>query len=234
MARYKSTDPIVELAALGRKGPDLLVEDCRKLIWLAQTVFERLMEDAGHDVRQITRLTTKLRDAGRRSPPWKPVSSRVPGRPQDGADGNRTLRWKLGSDHKFYAHETDATLVEVKYYLQALSMEGAPAFDAGDVQDAFQWLLGHRLVPGVYQDPIQLIPINIHDVVENARLIQSGHLVPLDRGGRHVPNNAFLMLARSNQLQGNLTVKELLDLMRSIVTKHDDPTVFPAIDDALR
>lgn len=36
----------------------------------------------------------------------------------------------------------------------------------------------------------------------------------------HVPSNTFLMLARSNQLQGNLTLDELIGLMRTIVTQH--------------
>jgi hypothetical protein len=54
----------------------------------------------------------------------------------------------------------------------------------------------------------------------DARTIQSGHLHPLDRGGKHEPANAFLMLHRSNQLQGNLTVEELIALMDEIVKRH--------------
>jgi hypothetical protein len=84
----------------------------------------------GYDARQVLRITTKMRDAGRRSPPWKPTSSRVPGRPQDGSDGNRIKRWLLAADHKFYADEINATLVEVKYYLQLLQYE-RPAAVAG-------------------------------------------------------------------------------------------------------
>jgi hypothetical protein len=127
----------------------------------------------------------------------------------------------LPADHKFYADEITATLTEVKYYLQALSMEGAPALPPGTIQHAFDWMLEHPVEPGAYQDPIQLIPIELHRIVDDARLIQSGHYVPLDRGGKHVPKNAFLMLARSNQLQGNLTVDELLELMRTVAARHD-------------
>lgn len=58
------------------------------------------------------------------------------------------------------------------------------------------------------------------EVIADAKIIQSGHIFPLDRGGRHHPSNTFLMLARSNQLQGNLSVEELLDLMKSILEKH--------------
>lgn len=192
----------------------------REMIRLARRVFRHHMATADHDPRQITRITTKFRDAGRRSAPWRPTSSRVPGRPQDGADGNRINRWLLPPDHKFYANEVTATLVEVKYYLQALSMEGAPPLPPNTIQHCFSWMLEHPVEPNKYLDPIQLISIDLHQIVDNARLIHSGHLVPLDRGGKHEPKNAFLMLAQSNQLQGNLTVDELISLMDKIVRRH--------------
>ena len=161
--------------------------------------------EAGHDARQITKVTTKFRDAGRRSAPWRPTSSRVPGRPQDGADGNRINRWLMNKNHKFYADEVTATLVEIKYYLQALSMSGAPELPDESLNSVFSWMLEHKIEPGRYVDPIQLIPINLNEVIKDARIIQSGHIVPLDRGGKHESLNAFLMLQRSNQLQGNQT-----------------------------
>jgi len=176
----------------------------------------------GYDSRQVLRITTKLRDAGRRSPPWKPTSSRVPGRPQDGGDGNRIKRWLLALDHKFYADEITATLVEVKYYLQLLSMNDAPPLPDNTIQNCFDWLIEHEVGIGNYLDPIQLIPISLAMIMKDARTIQSGHLHPLDRGGRHEPRNAFLMLHRSNQLQGNLTVEELIELMNQIVKRHTE------------
>jgi hypothetical protein len=42
----------------------------------------------------------------------------------------------------------------------------------------------------------------------------------LDRDGKHEPKNAFLMLHRSNQLQGNLTLEELVALMEEITKRH--------------
>ncbi len=197
-------------------------EQVRLLIRSVSSLFRTVMIAAGHEAREIKRVTTKFRDAGRRSAPWRPTSSRVPGRPQDGADGNRINRWLLPEEHKFYADEVTATFVEVKYYLQALSMEGAPELTDASLKESFSWLLEHPLEPGQYLDPIQLIPINLNKVVENARIIQSGHLVPLDRNGKHEPKNAFLMLYRSNQLQGNLKLIELLKLMEDIVNRHKE------------
>lgn len=184
------------------------------------SLFRELCLQYGYERDSILRVTTKLRDAGRRSPPWKPTSSRVPGRPQDGRDGNRIKRWLLPSDHKFYANEVMGTLVEVKYYLQLLSMEDAPTLPKDSIQNIFEWLIEHDIGAGNYLDPIQLTPISLKEVMTNARIIQSGHIYPLDRGGVHEPSNAFLMLHRSNQIQGNLTVDELISLMDEIVKRH--------------
>lgn len=194
----------------------------RALIKVATLWFKISCLEAGYDERKIRALTTKFRDAGRRSAPWKPASSKVPGRPQDGSDGNRIARWLLLENHKFYANEVDATLVEVKYILQTMSMDGAPPPSLIDVSNLFTgWLVLHPVMPGKYRDPVMLDAIKFENVINDPREIQSGHLTPLDRGGRHDPDNTFLMLYRSNQLQGNLKLNELLDLMRVIVQRHD-------------
>lgn len=208
------------IKAIGIKQNGLSLEDAQILITLISSVFTELCLKYGYNARQILRVKTKLRDAGRRSPPWKQTSSRVPGRPQDGSDGNRILRWKLDVDHKFFANEMAATLTEVKYYLQLLSMNDAPPLHENTIQTCFHWLIEHDVFPGFYLDPIQLIPISLKEIINDARTIQSGHLHPLDRGGKHEPKNAFLMLSRSNQLQGNLTIDELVTLMTEIVNRH--------------
>lgn len=208
------------IKTIADKQDKISLPEVRELISLVTSVFTTACLDFGYDARQILRVKTKLRDAGRRSPPWKPTSSRVPGRPQDGSDGNRILRWKLKRSHKFYANEMIATLTETKYYLQLLSMDDAPELPDNTIQECFGWLIEHDIRPGYYLDPIQLIPISLKSIIDDARIIQSGHLYPLDRGGKHEPKNAFLMLSRSNQLQGNLTIDELIELMDEIVKRH--------------
>jgi hypothetical protein len=220
-AKMSPVDPFKKIYEYAQKRDEITVEEAQILISLIGFVFKQSLLKAGFPARQIIRLTTKFRDAGRRSAPWKPTSSRVPGRPQDGSDGNRISRWLLTTDHKFYADQKTATLSEIKYYLQALSMHNAPSLPVDTIQQCFTpWIIEHHMGPDLYLDPIQLIPIDLIAVVEDAKVIQSGHLVPLDRGGKHEPKNVFLMLARSNQLQGNLTVDELIKLMETIVTKH--------------
>ena len=209
-----------DMLRLACQSNDMSVHDVRKLIRLTTKLFRELMIDQGHDGRDVTRVTTKFRDAGRRSPPWKASSSIVPGIPQDGADGNRQNRWLFKPAHKFYADEITATLVEVKYYLQALSMDNAPSVPCDGFSHAWAWLTDHEIVSGAYRDPIQLVPIDLNKFVENRRWVESGHLIPLDRGGRHIPSNSFLMIIGSNRLQGNLTFEELLALMNRIVKRH--------------
>ena len=210
-----------QFVALGHKALGIDVEDVRSLIELARHVFRISSIETGVAPSVVTALLTKFTDAGRRSPPTAAFSKLVPGRPQSGADGNREKRWRLEVGHKFYAEEIPATLVEVKYILETLSMTGAPVFPPQTIQSAFTWLTGQPVEPGTFRDPIQLIPISFHDFCADRRLIQSGHIYPLDRGGRHEPANAFLMLARSNQLQGNNTLPEMIDLMRHIVQRHN-------------
>lgn len=215
-------DDLQQIEQIANKKEGISIEEVRQLITLVTAIFTELCVVHNYDARQILRVKTKLRDAGRRSPPWKATSSRVPGRPQDGSDGNRILRWKLELGHKFHADEMTATLTEIKYYLQLLSMDNAPPLPENSIQTCFNWLIEHDVVPGNYLDPIQLIPISLDEIIQDARTIQSGHLHPLDRGGKHEPKNAFLMLFRSNQIQGNLTVEELINLMAEIVKRHEE------------
>ena len=209
------------IKTLGEAGLPMSAEDARRLIRALSRFTTQHLQAAGYPATKVRAVTTKLRDAGRRSPPWRPTSSRLPGRPQDGSDGNRRSRWLFSRNHKYYADEVTATLVEVRYYLQVLSMKNAPPLPRGAFQTDFLWLTSHPVLPGYYKDPIQRIDIDLDEVMASARTCQSGHLIPLDRGGRHEPANAFLMHARSNQLQGNLTLDELLDLMRGILQRHE-------------
>lgn len=210
-----------EIASLAKKRLKATTPEVVRLWRLVKALANELLINAGFNPVGIRAMHTKFNDAGRRSAPWRAFSGRVAGRPQDGADGNRILRWLLDPKHKFYATEQEATLVQIRYYLQMLSMDGAPPLPRQDLTTCFHWLVGHDVLPGAYQDPIQLIPIPLKKFLDNPRSITSGHLIPLDRKGRHVPSNAYLMLKESNSLQGNLTMDELIELMRNIVKRHD-------------
>ena len=225
-ARQLAREPIEVhsqvIKKLSQQKSGISEQNVRSLITLISSFFKRHLLSAGYEEIKIRAITTKFRDAGRRSAPWKPTSERVPGRPQDGEDGNRRNRWLFPVEHKFYATEIDATLVEIKYFLQALSMEGVPTLPLGSIQNDFSWLVEQSVEPGAYLDPIQLIPIAFEQLINEPRSINSGHLIPLDRGGRHIPSNAFLMLYRSNQIQGNQTLEELIDWARRFVQNYSE------------
>jgi hypothetical protein len=216
--------------AIARKREAMSVEDVRSLLRKVRQLARTTMVEAGYDEDQVKKLSDKFRDAGRRSAPWKPTSSIVPGRPQTGADGNRIKRWLMDKDHKYYADEITATLVEIKFFLQALSFDGAPSVDDEEFQNVFTpWLVESPVLPNTYVEPIQLVPIELGPVLADRRRITSGHIVPLDReGGRHVPKNVFLVYGRSNQLQGNMTLDELLTLAERLVEEHKARGTFPS------
>ena len=88
---------------ISKKKDQITLEEVRALIKLISLLFKVIC--SSYDKEKIQAIRTKFRDSGRRSAPWKPTSSVVPGRPQDGRDGNRINRWLMDKNHKFYADE---------------------------------------------------------------------------------------------------------------------------------
>ena len=221
MSTPEERNIVRELRAIGLRGPDLDEHDVREAMKLARNLFRTVCKRDGYEKRSTTALLTKFTDAGRRSAPWKPASSKVPGRPQDGADGNRIKRWLLDPGHKFYATEVDATLVEIKYIFQALSMRDAPSVADATELGTWSWLVPSPATPGSFSDPIRLDSIDFETFATNPRIITSGHIDPLDRTGSHEHSNTSLMLKSSNDLQGSLQINELLDEIWEIGRRHE-------------
>ncbi len=84
-------DLFLVIRILTREEYAISDENVRILISAIANLFKKHLLSAGSTQKKVNALKTKFRDAGRRSAPWKPTSSRVPGRPQDGADGNRKI-----------------------------------------------------------------------------------------------------------------------------------------------
>jgi hypothetical protein len=201
---------ISDAIGLAKKGQNLTDDEVESLRRASRKVFRHALR--GSDPKQVNALLTKFHDAGPRSAPTRAFSKTVPGRPQNGADGNRVNRWHLPPGDPQFATRRDGTLVEIRYILQALSMEGAPALGAGWAE-AWAFLVPeqHQVAPGKFRDPIQGVAVALDDVLQNPRLVTSGHLKPLAEGGQHVPDNCSLMLQRSNVLQGSATLQELAE-----------------------
>lgn len=229
MARkYDLLDVANQLNRYGSMGREKLSdEQVTEVIQLLPTFYRTLLTQAGFEEKAARALTTKFRDAGRRSAPWKAFSSKVAGRPQDGADGNRINRWLMPEDHKQYATQREATLVEIAFYMQALSFKDSPEVPQSEFAESWKWITGHKVLPNEFKDPVQLRDISLFKVIESPRMITSGHIFPLDRGGKHEVGNVFLVLHRSNQMQGNMTLPEFLQLSDFIVQKHRELGTFP-------
>lgn len=226
ISRIQSIDqlfPIIRV--LAKQKYKISTKNVKLLYQAIKSCFTKHLISKGYPEKTVKAISTKFNDAGPRSAPWQPTSSRVPGRPQDGQDGNRINRWELPANHKFYADEVNARLVGVKYFLQALSMKGAPPLPSNSIQKSFIWLLDHQVEPGEYCDPIQLKPINFQRLIDDPRSIESGHLTPLDRGGNHIPKNTFLMESESNRIQNNMTLDELIEWMEKVLRKYK-PNLF--------
>lgn len=211
-----------ELARIGALREALSTSDATNLYSAARRVFRYTLLNAGYALSGTNALLTKFNDAGPRSAPTAAFSKVKPGRPQSGADGNRINRWLLPNDHKQYATESEARLVGARFILQALSLDGAPEIPDNPFVDTFTgWLVTDRIVPGAYLDPIMLEPIDFDEMFENPRIVTSGHIIPLSHGGGvHSIENAFLQLKKSNDLQGDNAVEELLEMMEGILKRH--------------
>lgn len=220
---------LTEAQQLGVLGPSMSDSDVDALMERIPKLFRSVVSNyTNYSRKQRTAIVTKFRDSGRRSAPTKTYSSIGPGRPQTGADGNRTNRWTLPSDHKYFATKRDAQLVEIKYFLQALSFDDAPYIDDPEFRSSFYWLLDHEVSPGSYLDPIMRRPFDFSAFMNSPRTVTSGHFIPLARGGRHEHSNTFLMLERSNTLQNDLTFGEFISLIDDIVKRQAEIGIFPA------
>ena len=216
-----------------RWGPELVKLDLRyqrkprntelskEIYTAARLLFRGLLREKSYPDKGINALLTKFNDAGPRSAPTMAFSKTVAGRPQSGADGNRINRWLLEPRHKQYASECEARLVGTRYIFQALSMTGAPSVPSRTIENSFHWLVGHDIAPGAYLDPVLLLPLDFNEMFNEPRTITSGHFIPLSRGtGLHNIRNTFLQSKKSNDLQSDNTLEELLAMISGVLERH--------------
>ena len=219
--RYCISWWVERMIQCGAAGTDVTADDAEKLYEAARNLFRVTLLESGYERRGIDAILTKINDAGPRSAPTAAFSKVKPGRPQSGADGNRINRCLLPKDHKQYASKREARLVGVRYILQALSMQNAPEVPGNPLAEAFVWLVGHEVRPGEYLDPVMLLPIDFGELFAEPRSVTSGHLIPLSHDdGFHTIDNTFLQLKKSNDLQGDNAVVELLEMLEGILKRH--------------
>ncbi len=194
--------------------------DAKELLMKVRKLLKDSLTEHGFESRVIEAILRKFNDSGRRSPPWQQGNEDGHRRPQDGADGNRQNRWLFPEDHPYYATQSMGCMVEIKFVLQTFSMINIPNLPSDVLTNSFTGLLGHELSPGQFLDPLTGGQINFAEFAIDRRYLESGHINPHGRGGRHDYNNATLMLRDSNRQQADLTIDECIENMAIILRNH--------------
>jgi hypothetical protein len=195
-------------------------DDSYELLRKLRQLLRDVLQEKGIEKKIIQAFLTKFVDSGRRSPPWQQGNEDGHRRPQDGADGNRQNRWLFDTEHPYYATKSMGCLVEIKFILQTFSMGNVSNLPSDILQNSFNGLLDHVLAPGLFVDPLTGNVIDFNKFVADRKYLESGHINPHGRGGRHTYNNATLMLRDSNRQQADLTIDECLENMAIILKNH--------------
>ncbi len=194
--------------------------DAYELLMKTRKLFRDVLRDNGVEDRIIQAILRKFNDSGRRSPPWQQGNEDGHRRPQDGADGNRQNRWLFPVVHPYHATRSMGCLVETKFILQTFSMDNFPNLPSNILQNSFDGILNHNLTPRLFLDPLTGYVVDFNEFIANPKILESGHINPHGRGGRHNYNNATLMLRDSNRQQADLTIDECIENMAIILRNH--------------
>jgi len=200
--------------------PDPSDDDAYEILMKVRKLFKSILLQARIDETVLKSILTKFTDSGRRSAPWRDGSETGHRRPQDGADGNRQNRWLFDPAHEYYATKSMGSLVEIRFILQTLCMQNAPQLPSDTLKDSFNGILGHELLPGKFLEPLTKESPDFNEFVNDRRYIESGHVIPHARDGRHNYNNATLMLRDSNRQQADFTIDECVEKMKRILSNH--------------
>jgi hypothetical protein len=195
-------------------------DDSYELLRKLKQLLRDVLRETVNEEKIIQAILRKFNDSGRRSPPWQQGNEDGHRRPQDGADGNRQNRWLFDDKHPYYATKSMGCLVEIKFILQTFSMDNIPNLPSNILQNSFNGIIDHDLTPGVFSDPLTGHVIDFNKFVADRKYLESGHINPHGRGGRHTYKNATLMLRDSNRQQADLTINECLENMAIILRNH--------------
>ena len=160
---------------------------------------KRGLRDMGVPSRLVTAVETRALRSGRRQT----------GRHQS----NRQSRWRLLPNDPQYGTELDSKIVLVKLLSQILEFQDAP-LPTDEVDMLARKYLERTPIAGQYRDPLTREHLSYSRMVsENAnprRGISSFHIGHDDPSAqaRHIPANVNWRSARSNLIQGDLTLRE--------------------------
>lgn len=136
------------------------------------------------------------------------------GRRQTGVfRSNRMSRWKLDPADPQYGSEEDCKLIHLRLLAMLMEFRGAPAIDDA-TREVLERHLGQPIRPGSYRDALTKERLDYGALVREAEEPRHGrsefHLGHDNPSitPRHTPDNVSWRSARSNLIQGDLTLPE--------------------------
>ena len=171
------------------------------------------MAEVQEDIRQLKR---GLRDIGIPTGLVTSIETRAlrSGRRQTGEfKSNRESRWRLQPDDPQYGTDIDSKIILAKLLCQLLEFQGAP-IPTNAVLEVARKYLERAPGQGQYRDPLTREHLSFPQIVaekaDPRHGISSFHIGHDDptRQPKHTPANVSWRSARSNLIQGNLTLRE--------------------------
>ena len=166
-----------------------------------------------HDLRTVRK---SLKKAGVQAKLLDSIRTRAleTGRRQTGPhQSNRQSRWKTRKDDPQYASESDCKIILLRLYATMLEFRNAPRAD-GATMLTLEKYLGRPIQGDRYEDPLTKERLDFSKLageIENPEHGKSqfhlGHEKP-KAVPRHLPANVSWRSARSNFMQGDLTLDE--------------------------
>jgi hypothetical protein len=178
--------------------------------------------------RDLRRIRAGLRQAGVSDPLLRSVETRAlrTGRRQTGPwPTNREARWRLDPAHPQYGSEADCKTILLRLLGMMLEFRNAPSVDDA-TRETLEAYLGHPIQAGSYRDPLTLERLDYAELrletesPEHGRSeFHLGHRNP-QAIPRHVPGNVEWRSARSNLIQGDLTLREARQRFVELIARY--------------
>lgn len=138
---------------------------------------------------------------------------------------NRQSRWRLQEEDPQFGTEIDCKVILGKLLSQLLEFQGGPEVDA-DTRAIAGKYLGHDPARGTYRDPLtrerlayQLLEAESRDPRHGISSFHLGHDNPAIQP-KHTPPNVSWRSARSNLIQGDLTLTQARSRFVELIARY--------------
>jgi hypothetical protein len=169
------------------------------------------LQTAGIPVALLNAISTRALRTGRRQTGQFPT--------------NRQSRWQLDPQHPQYGTEEDCKEILLGLLATLLEFQGAPAVSEETMQ-ILERHLRRELSPNSYRDPLTLELLDYHaflaeveSPVHGRSEFHIGHRDPR-AVPKHVPTNVEWRTARSNLIQGDLTLREARSKFVELIARY--------------